>query len=285
MATAIVTDSTAYMPKAELEQYNIHMIPLTVVLNGETYEEEVTLQAEDFYDKIRGGKKLPTSSQPPIGKFVELFEKLAQDYDEVVTIHLSSGISGTYQGALSAGEMVEGIDVYGFDTEVACYMQSMYAIHASKLAAQGANAKQILAHLNEMKETEKDFILVDDLSHLQRGGRLSAASALIGSLLQVKPILSFQNKVIVPYEKIRTKKKALKRIEELLAEDVEKYGELEATVIHSNCEAERDEWLAHLREKFPTVQFNPSYFGAVVGTHLGEGALAMGWFKKIEPKI
>lgn len=280
MATAIVTDSTAYLTKAELEQYMIHMVPLTVVIDGETYEEEVTLTAENFYDKIRGGKKLPTSSQPPIGRFVQLFEELAKDHDEIVTIHLSSGISGTYQGALSAGDMVDDIDVYGFDTEVACYMQGMYAIHAAKMAAQGATAKEIIAHLDRMKVHEKDFIIVDDLSHLQRGGRLSAASALIGSLLQVKPILHFKDKVIVPFEKVRTQKKALKRVEEELAADVAKHGELEATVIHSNCEEKAMEWMAHLQEKFPTVTFHLSYFGAVVGTHLGEGALAMGWFPK-----
>lgn len=280
MATAIVTDSTAYIPKDELEKYNIHMVPLSVVINGDTYEEEVNLTADAFYDKIRGGKKLPTSTQPPIGKFVELFERLAKEYDEIVTIHLSSGISGTYQGALAAADMVDDVKVYGFDTEVACYMQGMYAIHAARLAKTGASAKEILEHLEDMKETEKEFILVDDLSHLQRGGRLSAASALIGSLLQVKPILHFDNKVIVPFEKIRTKKKALKRIEEMMAEDVAKYGALEATVIHGNCEEERDAWLNHLREEFPTVEFHPSYFGAVIGTHLGEGALAMGWFAK-----
>ena len=280
MATAIVTDSTAYIPKDELEKYTIHMVPLSVVINGETYEEEVNLSADAFYEKIRGGKKLPTSTQPPIGKFVALFEELAKDYDEIVTIHLSSGISGTYQGALAAGDMVDHVKVYGFDTEVACYMQGMYAIHAARLAKTGASAKEILEHLEELKKTEKEFILVDDLSHLQRGGRLSAASALIGSLLQVKPILHFSDKVIVPFEKIRTKKKALKRIEELLAEDVAKYGAIEATVIHANCEQERDEWLNHLRAEFPTVDFYPSYFGAVIGTHLGEGALAMGWFAK-----
>lgn len=280
MATAIVTDSTAYIPKDELEKYNIHMVPLSVVINGDTYEEEVNLTADAFYDKIRGGKKLPTSTQPPIGKFVELFERLAKEYDEIVTIHLSSGISGTYQGALAAADMVDDVSVYGFDTEVACYMQGMYAIHAARLAKTGASAKEILEHLEDMKQTEKEFILVDDLSHLQRGGRLSAASALIGSLLQVKPILHFDNKVIVPFEKIRTKKKALKRIEEMMAEDVAKYGALEATVIHGNCEEERDAWLNHLREEFPTVEFHPSYFGAVIGTHLGEGALAMGWFAK-----
>lgn len=280
MTTAVVTDSTAYLSQAEQEKYNIHVVPLSVIFDQETFAEDVDIDVATFYDKVREAKELPKTSQPPIGEFVSLFEKLANDYDEVVTIHLSSGISGTYQGAIRAGELVEGLDVYGFDSEIACGPQGFYAIEAAKMAQQDASAKDIIAKLKEMKQSMRGYFMVDDLSHLQRGGRLSAASALIGGLLQVKPILHFKDKVIVPFEKIRTRKKALRRVEDLLGEDVAVHPDIEAVVIHANCEAEGQAWLETLQAKYPSVHFKQSYFGPVIGTHLGQGSLGLGWYKK-----
>lgn len=280
MKTAVVTDSTAYLTQEERDLYNIHMIPLSVNMEDGTFEEEVTITSNEFYEKVRGAKQFPKTTQPPVGKFVELFEELSKEYDEVVTIHLSSGISGTYLGALQAGEMVEGIKVFGFDSEIACGPQGMYAIEAAKLAATGATGEEVMAHLQNLKTTMSAYFIVDDLTHLQRGGRLSAASALIGGLLQVKPVLHFVNTKIEPFEKIRTRKKAMRRVEELLNEAVQKHGALQATVIHANCEEDGRAWLEQLIAQFPTVEFKLSYFGPVIGTHLGEGALALGWMKK-----
>ena len=198
------------------------MIPLTVTLDGVAYEEEIDIQTTDFYDKVRGNGPLPKTSQPPVGKFIELFESLKESYDAVISIHLSSGISGTYAGAVQAGEMVEGIEVHVFDSELSCYMQGFYVIRAAELAQQGASPEQIMAEIMDMKQSMRAYFMVDDLAHLQRGGRLSGAQAFIGGLLQVKPILHFQDKVIVPFEKIRTRKKAMKRIADMLAEDAAK---------------------------------------------------------------
>ncbi|MER2000936.1 MAG: DegV family protein [Lysinibacillus sp.] len=279
MRTAVVTDSTAYLTAEECQQYNIHVVPLSVHLEDGTYDED-KITATQFYDKVRGAKQFPKTTQPPVGKFVELYETLGKEYDDVVTIHLSSGISGTYQGALQAGDMVDNINVFGFDTEVACGPQGMFAIEAAKLAAQGATGEEIIHYLNELKASMQAYFIVDDLGHLQRGGRLSAAAALIGGILQVKPILHFQQTKIEPFEKIRTQKKALRRVEELLQEAVEKNGSLQAVVIHANCEEQGREWLESLKQQFPTVDFKFSYFGPVIGTHLGEGSLALGWMKK-----
>lgn len=280
MRTAVVTDSTAYTTPEERSRLNIRMIPLSVNIAGQLFAEEVDITASEFYDKVRGAKEFPKTTQPPIGEFAALYEELAQDYDEVVSIHLSSGISGTYQGAVQAGEMVEGIDVYPFDSEISCAVQGFYVLKAAEMAAAGASAKEILDALEDMKQYIRAYFIVDDLSHLQRGGRLSSAAALIGGLLQVKPILHFADKVIVPFEKIRTRKKAMKRVEDLLAEDAAKYDALEAVVIHGNCEAEAKGWMAQLAETYPNVHFKLSYFGPVIGTHLGEGAIAIGWTKK-----
>lgn len=282
MNIAVVTDSTAYLTPEERERYNIRMIPLSVNLEDGIYEEEVEITASEFYDKVRKMSAFPKTTQPPIGKFVELFEELAEEYDAVISIHLSSGISGTYQGAVQAAEMVEGIKVYAFDSEISCAPQGYFVLKAAQMATQGATVEEIIHQLEEMKKLLNAYFIVDDLSHLQRGGRLSSAAAIIGGLLQVKPILYFENKIIVPFEKIRTKKKALRRVEELIGKDALKYDRLQATVIHANCEEEGKEWMAHLKETYPNVDFNLSYFGPVIGTHLGEGSLGLSWAPNLD---
>jgi DegV family protein with EDD domain len=279
MKTAVVTDSTAYIPKELREQYNIHMIPLSVIFGNESYREEIDISAEQFYEEVKR-RELPTTSQPPVGEFVELFENLAKEYDAVISIHLSSGISGTYQGSVTAGNMVDHIKVYPFDSEISCMVQGMYALEAAKMAQQGKDPQDIIARLNEMKQSTRAYFMVDDLSHLQRGGRLSGAQAFIGSLLQVKPLLHFVDKVIVPFEKIRTRKRAMKRIVELLAEDAKSGEAYQAAIIHANREEEAKKWKAELEVQFPNVEFMISYFGPVIGTHLGEGAMGLGWVKK-----
>lgn len=282
MKIAVVTDSTAYLPEHIVEKYSIYTIPLTVTIGTDVYEEEVTLCATDFYDKVRGSGTLPKTSQPPVGKFVELFEQLkAKGYTDVISIHLSSGISGTYNGAIQAGEMVDGLTVHAYDSEIACYVQGFYVIEAARLAQKEIEPTRIITHLDEVKETVDAYFMVDDLSHLQRGGRLSGAAAMIGSLLQVKPLLHFVDTKIVPFEKIRTKKKAYKRMSELLEKQAEKMP-IEAVIIHANAEDEARKWKSQLEKQLPHVVFHISHFGPVIGTHLGEGAMGLGWKKRFE---
>ena len=280
MRTAILTDSTAYLPQELREQLNIHMIPLSVVFETETYREEIDITAEEFFKKIKNADKLPTTSMPPIGLFVEKFEELAKDYDAVICIHLSSGISGTFQGSVTSGEMVDNIKVYSFDSELACRVEGFYVLEAAKMAQQGADPEVIIERLNEIKKSVRAYFMVDDLSNLQRGGRLSSAQAILGSLLQVKPVLHFQDKVIEPFEKIRTRKKAINRIVELFEEDASSGEPMECVIIEANGEEQALELKKQLEAKYQNVNFDTSYFGPVVGNHLGEGAIGIGWYKK-----
>jgi DegV family protein with EDD domain len=211
---------------------------------------------------------------------VKLYEKLSAEYDAVVSIHLSSGISGTFQGAVAAGDMVDDIDVHAFDSEISCMIQGFYVLEAAEMAVEGKGPEEIIARLDEMKNSDRAYFMVDDLSHLQRGGRLSSAQALVGSLLQVKPLLHFLETKIVPFEKIRTRKKAVKRIYDLFEEDASLGVPMRAVVIHANRDAEAEVMKKELEEMYPHVEFFLSYFGPVIGTHLGEGAMGLGWYKR-----
>lgn len=280
MKIAVMTDSTSYIPVKTREQLNIHMVPLSVVFGDETYQEEIDITAKEFYEKLKQYKALPTTSQPSIGYVTKKLEQLAEDYDAVISVHLSSGISGTYQAVVSAGEMVDGIDLYAFDSESSCYVQAFYIIEAVEMVKQNKSPEEIIDRLNEMKQTMRAYFMVDDLTNLMRGGRLSNAQAIVGSLLQVKPILHFVDKKIVPFEKIRTRKKALNRIIGILEEDAAAGKQLKVCFIHGNNEQAAKDLEADFNEKYPNIETTISYFGPVIGTHLGEGAIGVGWYVK-----
>ncbi|WP_226655362.1 DegV family protein [Pseudalkalibacillus hwajinpoensis] len=277
---AIVTDSTAYIPKSMLNEYEVTMIPLSVIFGNESYLEEKEIQADDFFEKVKKEDVLPKTSQPSIGSFVETYEKLARTHDEIITITLSSGISGTYQSAYSAGDMIEGADVFVFDSEISCMMQGFYVLEAARMAQDGFRSKEILDRLQKIKNQGTNaYFLVDDLSHLHRGGRLNAAQLVVGNLLQIKPVLTFEDKRIVPYEKIRTRKKALNKIMTLFDDAASGGDIIKATLIYSTNKEEAVNLKAELEEKYANVSIILSYFGPVIATHLGEGALGLGWYR------
>ncbi|CEI81188.1 hypothetical protein J18TS1_10060 [Oceanobacillus oncorhynchi subsp. incaldanensis] len=280
MKVAVMTDSTAYITPEEREKYNIHMVPLSVNFPDGSYREELDITTEEFYRKLADAKELPSTSQPSVGEMTKKLEALAEDYDAVISVHLSSGISGTYQTMVSTGDMVEGIDVYAYDSEISCMLQGFYVLEAAAMAQNGASAEAILARLDEIKKSARAYFMVDDLTNLQKGGRLSNAQAILGSLLQIKPILHFEDKLIVPFEKIRTKKKAISRILAMLEEEVDGGKELRVVFIHGNDRSYAEKLEADFKEKHSEIETSISYFGPVIGTHLGQGAVGVAWYKK-----
>ncbi|MBY7144117.1 DegV family protein [Virgibacillus sp. NKC19-3] len=280
MKVAVMTDSTAYIPAEIRDKHHIHMVPLSVVFEDESYQEEVDITTEEFYQKVKEVENLPKTSQPSLGYITNKLEELAKAYDAVISIHLSSGISGTYEAVHSAGEMVEGIDVYAYDSELSCMGQGFYVLEAVEMVKEGKSPTEIIARFDEIKQSIRAYFMVDDLSNLQRGGRLNGAQALVGSILQVKPILHFVDKVIVPFEKIRTRKRAMNRISGLLEEDASKGKDMKVVFIHANNETAainlRDDFL----EKYPSADTSIGYFGPVIGTHLGEGSVGICWYMK-----
>ncbi|RPF54350.1 DegV family protein [Aquisalibacillus elongatus] len=279
MKTVVVTDSTAYIPEEQLKELNIHVVPLSVTFGQESYRELYDITTKEFYEKVRQSDELPKTSQPSIGDVLTKYEELAQEYDAIISIHLSSGVSGTYQAAVSAGQSVEGVEVYPYDSEISCMAQGFYVLRAAEMAQQDNGPEAILEAMDDIKKEMRAYFMVDDLSHLARGGRLNGAQAMVGSLLQVKPILHFEDKKIVPFEKIRTSKKAYKRMEELLKETADQAEEVKACIIHAEREEKAIKWKEELEDKFPNVNFEISYFGPVIGTHLGEGGMGLFWYK------
>lgn len=284
MALAIVTDSTAYLSPEEIEKYNIHVVSLPVIIDGQTFREGIDLTKDEFYERLAQADGFPTTSQPAVGEWVRKFEELkAAGYDEALVINLSSTISGAVETVAGLSDVVDDFKVYSYDSKLTVYIMGLLVIKAAKMAAEGKTVDQIISVLDQLTATIGVYFVVDDLQNLARGGRLSNASALLGSMLKVKPILTFDDKTnyIVPFEKVCSMKKALARVEKLFANDkaAQTYP-LHAVVVYSTNQELAVEWRANLQKQYPDVPFDLSYFGPVIGTHLGAGAIGLAWMRE-----
>lgn len=282
MRIAVVTDSVAYLNEEEVNRLGVYVLPLSISFNGQVYTEGEDLTAETFYDLVRDAQELPKSSQPSVGKTMELFETLSKEYDAIISIHLSGSISGTYQTIYSLKDEFSGMSIYPVDSRRACGAQAQLVREAVRLASMGTEPTTIVARLEEMISVQGAFFLVDDLMHLQKGGRLSMGSAVVGSMLNIKPILTIDG-VITPTEKIRTFKKGISRITELFAQHLEKQTEpFIATIHHANHLDFALSWKQELEERFENVTFEIVPFGPVIGTHLGEKSVGLIFSPKAE---
>ncbi len=275
----ILTDSTAYLPTTYCEENNVHVAPLSVIFDEEAYREGIDISVPDFYQRIQTGS-LPTTSQPNIGDLVDAFERLPAGTD-IIGITLSSGISGTYQALHTINMMVEHVQVHPIDSRISCMPQAFLVKEAVRMRDAGATAAAIVTRLEELKEVIRAYFVVDDLEHLQRGGRLSMTQAVVGSFLKIKPVLHFVDGKIVPFEKIRTFKRAVKRIEEMMDETIRGNGAgYVIGVIHAEDSSKAEAEIAVLQERFPAARIEMSVFGPVIGTHLGPGAIGITWYQE-----
>lgn len=289
MKIAVVTDSTCYLTKEEIAANNIHVVPIPFTLNGKTYKEGVDITSEEFYKQLKTASTFPSTSQPSIGEMMELYQGLAdQGYDAVISIHLTKTISGFLNNITQLSEeMKDTIKIVPFDSGITVKLMGYLAIEAAKLANQGADVDEIVTKLTELKDTFRDVFVVDDLQNLVRGGRLSNASAFVGSILRIKPLLSFDNPNhdIEAFEKVRSMKKAKARCEQIFDESIAELDyPVRAIVLHANDEEAGKKWMTKLQADHPDIKFELSYFGPVVGVHLGQGALALAWLQDTEKK-
>ncbi|MBX4172515.1 DegV family protein [Weissella viridescens] len=284
MTVAIVTDSTAYLTADEIKNLKIEVVPIPVIIDGTTYQEGIDLKRESFYDLLAQAEHFPTTSQPAVGEWLTLFERLKQaGYDEALVINLSSTISGAGQTVAGLATSISDFKVHAYDSKLTVRIMGQLVLKAAQMAQEGASVETITHTLDALRETIDEYFVVDDLQNLSRGGRLSNASALVGTMLKVKPILTFdpETNYIVPFEKVRSMKKALARTEQLFENAIAEVDyPIHAIVIYSNNAEQAEKWMGELQTRFPEVTFELSYFGPVIGTHLGAGSLALGWMRE-----
>ena len=278
MKLAIVTDSSAYLNELIKEHKDLFIIPIPVVIDGQPFEEGVNIQEEEFYRLLNQSQEFPTTSQPVLGEVISLYQDIqAKGYDTILSIHLSEGISGFVRTLHTIKDELEGLTIVPYDSTITSVPMGYMVEKALELKDQGQNLDEIIAGVDHIRDTTNAYIIVDDLNNLVRGGRLTNGAAIIGGLLKIKPVLTFTEGKIVLYEKIRSLKKALQRTEEIIGQHRQDSAEeLRLYVIHANnLELAQIEY-NKLKQQYPDAVIEIGSFGPVIGTHLGDKAVALG---------
>lgn len=271
---AIVTDSTAYLPDEVVERHGIVVVPLKVVLRGRPLDEGTEATPAGLAEALRQ-KRVVTTSRPAPETFAETYRKMAAEgAREIVSIHLSSELSGTYEAALLAAREAP-VPVRVVDSRTVAMAMGFPVLTAAEAVADGASAEEAAAAAEKRAGATQGFFYVDTLEYLRRGGRIGAAAALMGAALAVKPLLHVTEGRIAPLEKVRTAARAISRLEEIA---IEAAGEAPVDIaVHHLASPERAEALTErLRERLPRLgELHASEAGAVIGAHTGPGLLAV----------
>jgi DegV family protein with EDD domain len=279
--TAVVTDSTASLPPEIAAGNSIEVVSLYVNFGGDRTERESDLMADldTLYDGLRSAEQWPTTSQPSVGDFVAVYEPLLADGGEVVSIHISEGISGTCDSARQAAELLEkegkgGERVRVVNSQSSAGGMGMITLGAARAAQRGEDGAAVAARADEVRESLKMWFAVDTLEFLKRSGRIGAASAWIGSTLKIKPILTLDQE-ITPIERVRTSGRAFERLV-AYAEERHEAGADAWVVQHIQSRDEAERLAERCRKVFESDPLFVSEVGAVLGVHTGPGLLGVG---------
>jgi DegV family protein with EDD domain len=267
----LVTDSSADLPKELLDKYNIHVVPLTINIDGKEYLEGIDLTPEEFHAKLNNAKELPKTSQPSPGAFADLFKKL-EDIGPILCLTISSGLSGTYQSAC-IGRDLSGEAVTIFDTFAGSLAHGLQLIAARKLADEGLSVDKIVEYLKEYSKHSNILVLLDTLENIVKGGRLSKFQGSIAKVLDIKVILHNVEGKVEILEKVRGKKRFLKRALELIGERKNDFSDTVFGITHidnlQDAEFLRDEIVKRYQPRDVII----NYMGATMGTYAGKGGM------------
>lgn len=271
----IITDSTSDLPKGLAEKYDIDVLPLTIYFDENEYRDWIDITPKVFYEMMRNSEKLPTTSQVNPNSFKEKYELYLKEYDYIISLHLSSLASGTYNSAVIARDMVDKDRIKVIDTRNFTYGFGQMVIEAAKMAKDGRSVDEIIDRIEYLIKNVKTLFVVDTLEYLKKGGRLSATKATIGTLLNLKPVLTVDDGKIVAIDKARGMKKALKRIVEIMKEQgAELKGQI-AKIGHADNLAHLEEFKTAIKEVYGDVEMEEFEIGCVIGVYCGPGTVVI----------
>jgi DegV family protein with EDD domain len=273
MPVRVVTDSTADLPPHAAEELGITVVPLTVIFGDRAYRDGVDLTSEEFFERLAQSSVLPTTSQPSVGAFQDAYEKLAQETNEIVSIHISSKLSGTCEAALRARDTIaRGPRIALVDSLSASMGLGLIVIVAGRAARAGAGLDEVVNLARSLVPRVHVFALFGTLEYLRRGGRIGRAQAFLGNVLDLKPILAIRDGVAHPAARVRTRQRAVDKMLELATGR----GDIaEAAVIHSTTQEEAEAFAQRVSECLPGVRLHIGRIGPVIGVHGGPGALGI----------
>jgi DegV family protein with EDD domain len=270
---AVVTDSTADLPDAWRARYDIEVVPLKVLFGEETFRDGVDMSNEEFFARLATSTKLPTTSAPSPGEFAEVYTRLARDHDGCISIHIGRQLSATAEAARVGAQSVEGFPVSVIDSETV----TMPMAFLCRVAAECTTLDEATAAVEKRIPSCRVLALLDTLRYIEMGGRVSRAQAMIGTMLDLKPLLLVVDREIKPVDRVRTRSRAIPRMVEFFEKDmpVEHVG-----VVHAQAPEEAELIAADLRRRLPGLEVPVGQIGCVLGTHTGPKALGLVYIKK-----
>ena len=277
---AIVSDSTGCLTEEMVKAHNIHICYLMIIFGPHSYQEFKEITPEKFLEFSATQVELPTTSQLAPGLIVEIYENLLKSgYDEIIHVTISSGLSGSYQSAVNAAEIVGIDEIHVFDSKMVAFPQGALAIEAAKLIKVGKEVSEIVSELEKIRETTHLSASVKTLENLKKGGRLSNASAVIGSMLQIKPIIAMSDEgKLEAISKVRTFKKAMQALVDI-AKAAHLNDSYEIGIMHMQNEEDATTLKKAIAAFYPNITIHILPLSLVVSAHVGEGAVGLTWIK------
>ena len=281
---AIVTDSNSGITQKRGEELGIYVLPMPFFIDGELYLEDITLSQEQFYEKLGADSEISTS-QPSPGDVMDLWDKLLEDYDEIVCIPMSSGLSSTCETALSlAQDYDEKVQVVNNQRISVTQEQSVY--DAIKLRDEGKSAAEIRQVLEKEKMQASIYITVDTLKYLKKGGRITPAAAAIGTVLNLKPVLQIQGEKLDAFAKVRGWKAAKKTMLNAIEKDLtDRFADVKDQMVlgmaYTCSKEEADEWKNEIQTRFPDYELVEGPLSLSIACHIGPGAMAITCMKRV----
>ena len=274
----IVTDSTAYLSPEEIARYDIHVLPLKVIFGLDAYSEGVDITNEEFYRRLAKAATLPTTSQPSVSDFPRIYGELAQRGHPILSMHISSHLSGTVNSAMAAKEQlpqaqIEVIDSLSLDLRTV-------VTRAAEAAEAGQTLPQLKASIEKLNTSMNGFGVLDTLEYLWKGGRIGSAKALLGTLLRIKPVLAFEAGEVKVLHKARTTRKAIEYILEVMRERIEGSTPIHAVVVHTHTIELALVLKKEVQAHFNCAELDLLELGPVLGTHIGPGFFGLGFYSE-----
>ncbi|MDY7079900.1 MAG: DegV family protein [Chloroflexota bacterium] len=277
---AVVTDSSAYISRESLGDLNIPIIPLWVIWGDERFRDGVDIAPATFYHRLREAERLPSTSQPSAGEFVEFFRRVAaeSDTDTIVGIYISTGISGTVASAEAAKAQLPELNITNIDSLSTSMGLGFIAMEAARAAVAGGSLEEVVAVAEGVRQRANIIFVVDTLEYLHKGGRIGGASRFLGTALNIKPLLHLENGRIEALEQVRTKRKALARLLSVAAERAGTAPVGGVSVVDAGAIEVGDIFARQVQERFGVSQIDRTSISPVIGTHTGPGTVGIAFY-------
>ncbi|GAB4495391.1 MAG: DegV family protein [Anaerolineales bacterium] len=273
---ALITDSTAYIPQELIQQYNITVLPQQLIWGNETFFDGVDILPITFYQRLQTSKEMPTTSQVSPGAFKQAYEKLLAQGNEVLAILISSKLSGTLDSARQAKALLGDYPIHLYDSQTSAMALGFQVLAAARAIEQGATIQDCLQLLERVSPNTGVLLSPETLEYLHRGGRIGGATRFLGTALGIKPLLHVENGRVEPLERVRTRRKALQRLAELVTERANGKP-VRIAALHANAIEEARATLADIQSRNNVIESIVSDVSPVIGTHVGPGTVAISY--------